>query len=157
MTPGTMQALTVGAILFVLGLIGFLSRRNMILMFLSLEMMLAGISTNFIAFGHHFGNFHGQVFAIMILTVASCEAALALSLVVALYRRSPTLDIRVWSNLRELPQSDASLKSVADELRENAKPEETEAPLPHLTPAGRDPMIDPMHDRLKTEILSPKA
>ncbi len=150
MSPATLQALTFGAILFVIGLVGFLSRRNMILMFLSLEMMLAGVTTNFIAFGYHFGNFQGQIFGIMILTVASCEAALALSLVVALYRRSPTLDITSWSDLRE-----TSKETDPDE--HVVLPPPSLEKLPTLTPAGRDPMIDPMDDRLKTDLSSPKA
>ncbi len=63
--------------LFSLGMIGFLTRRSLILMFLSLEMMLAGVSVNLIAFSKHYANFQGQVLAIMVLTIAACEAAIA--------------------------------------------------------------------------------
>ncbi len=78
--------LFVGAALFGLGMLGFLTRRNLILMFLSLEMMLAGVSLNFIVFGNLHGDLGGQVFVLFILTVAACEAALGLSLIVALFR-----------------------------------------------------------------------
>ncbi|MGN6545889.1 MAG: NADH-quinone oxidoreductase subunit NuoK, partial [Aureliella sp.] len=94
--------LFVGALLFGFGMFGFLTRRNLILMFLSLEMMLAGVSLNFIAFGNQHGDLGGQVFVLVILTVAACEAALALSLIVALYRSRHSLDVNVWRSLREI-------------------------------------------------------
>ena len=72
--------LFVGALLFGFGMFGFLTRRNLILMFLSLEMMLAGVSLNFIAFGNQHGDLGGQVFVLLILTVAACEAALEMTL-----------------------------------------------------------------------------
>src|SRR5262249_14369221 len=78
--------LIVGAILFVLGMIGFLTRRNLILMFLCAEMMLQGVAINLITFARHHGNLHGQVFTLFIITVAACEAALALALILMLYR-----------------------------------------------------------------------
>ena len=108
MTLITIQTLLIAAALFSIGLIGFLVRKNIILMFLSVELMLAGVATNFIAFGAHHGNPQGQLFAVLILTVASCEAAMALALVVALYRRKPTLNIFAWSGLREIEQSQNS-------------------------------------------------
>lgn len=93
--------LVVGAVLFVLGAIGFLTRRNLILMMLSAELMLHGVSLNFVAFSSARGNFQGQVFTIFILTIAACEAGIALALILALYRRRKTLDIRAWSDLGE--------------------------------------------------------
>src|SRR5690349_2434998 len=102
----TNMLLFVGATLFGLGMFGFLTRRNLILMFLSLEMMLAGVSLNFIAFGDLHGDLGGQVFVLLILTVAACEAALALSLIVALYRSRHSLDINLWRSLREINLSD---------------------------------------------------
>ena len=99
--PWTQNLLIFGGMLFSFGLLGFLTRRSMILLFLSLELMLAGVSMNLIAFGRHHGNLQGQVFAIMILTVAACEAAIALAMVTSLYRHRATLDIRAWSRLSE--------------------------------------------------------
>lgn len=93
--------LTVGAILFTLGLIGFLTRRNLIVMFLCAEMMLQGVAINFVAFSKHHGNMHGQVFTMFIIAVAACEAGIALALFLSLYRRKRTLDVSVWQDLRE--------------------------------------------------------
>jgi NADH-quinone oxidoreductase subunit K len=56
-------------------MIGFLARRNMIIMFLSAEMMLQGVTINLVAFSHYRGNLGGQVLTLFILTVAACEAA----------------------------------------------------------------------------------
>lgn len=89
------------AVLFVIGLIGFLIRRNMIVMFLCTELMFQGAAIAMIAFGRFHMDMSGQVFVIFILTVAAAEAALALALVVLLYRRKETLNAEVWSELRE--------------------------------------------------------
>src|SRR5204862_3020497 len=69
--------LVVGAILFALGMVGFLARRNLIIMFLSAEMMLQGVALNLVAFARFRGNLQGQAFTLFILTVAACEAATA--------------------------------------------------------------------------------
>src|SRR5262245_37456907 len=124
--------LVVGAILFALGLVGFLCRRNMILMFLSAEMMLQGVAINLVAFARYRGNLQGQVFVLFMLTVAACEAAVALALVLILYKSRKTLDVSVWQDLRE-----ADLEPVEDE--EPLPPPPPEAPLPQLPPAGPEP------------------
>ena len=77
--------MVVGAILFGLGLVGFLSRRNLIVMFLSTEVMFQGVLVNLVAFGRYNGNFDGQAFAMFLLVIAAVEAALALALVVVLF------------------------------------------------------------------------
>ena len=95
--------LAVGAILFVIGLIGFMSRRNLIVLFLSTELMFQGIAVNFIAFGrYHMGQafFHGQAFVGFLLVIAATEASLALGLVVLLFRRKNTLDADAWRELK---------------------------------------------------------
>ena len=93
--------LAVGAALFGLGLVGFLTRRNTITLFLCAELMLQGVVLNFLAFGRMHGSLNGQVFGLFIITVAACEAGLALALFLMLYRRSRSLDSGVWQNLRE--------------------------------------------------------
>jgi NADH-quinone oxidoreductase subunit K len=125
--------LIVGAILFALGMIGFLARRNMIVMFLSAEMMLQGVAINLTAFARFRGNLQGQAFVLFILAVAACEAAIALALVLMLYRGSRTLDVSVWQELRE-----AELEPIVDEEPLPAPP--PEEPLPKLTPAGKEPV-----------------
>ena len=103
--PAASQAVTVAlvlsAALFTIGLVGFLVRRNMILMFLCTELMLQAASLAFIAFGRARMDTGGQVFVIFILTVAAAEAALALGLVVLLYRRRETLSAESWQELHE--------------------------------------------------------
>ena len=74
---GLYNYLVVGAILFVLGMIGFLARRNLIVMFLSAEMMLQGVAVNLVAFARYRGNLQGQAFVLFMLTVAACEAGIA--------------------------------------------------------------------------------
>src|SRR5215469_12539032 len=93
--------LVVGAILFAFGMVGFLARRNLIVMFLSAEMMLQGVALNLVAFARFHGNLQGQVFTLFILTVAACEAAVALALILMLYRRARSLDVSLWQDLRE--------------------------------------------------------
>jgi NADH-quinone oxidoreductase subunit K len=139
MTPDVQRMLLVGAGLFVLGAIGFLTRRNLILMVLSAELMLHGVSLTLVTFGQLHQTNEGQVFTIFALTVAACEAGLALALVLALYRQSHSLDIRLWTELREhdlpAPPDDAPAMAV------EADPSGYEN-IPKLTvagPAPRDP------------------
>jgi NADH-quinone oxidoreductase subunit K len=125
--------LVVGAALLALGMVGFLTRRNFIIMFLSAEMMLQGVAINLVAFARARGNLQGQAFVLFILTIAACEAAIALALVLVLYRRRHSLDIADWQDLRESGQP-----ATVDV--EPLEPQPIEAPLPRLTPAGLEPL-----------------
>lgn len=124
--------LAIGAILFTLGLIGFLSRRNLIVMFLSAELMLQGVALNLVAFSRFHGNLHGQVFTLFVIAVAACEAGIALALFLMLYRRKRSLDVSVWQALRE-----PGLEEMTD--LEPLPAEAKEEPLPQLSPAGIEP------------------
>ena len=73
--------LTLGAILFGLGLIGFTVRRNIIVMFLCAELMLQGVSLNLVAWGRHHNDWGGQALVVFIITIAACEAVIALVLI----------------------------------------------------------------------------
>ena len=95
------NALTVGAILFSLGLVGILTRRNLIVMFLCAEMMLQGISVSLVAWSRYHGDWGGQVLVIFVLTVAACEAAVALVFVLQAFSRTGRLDAAAWQSLRE--------------------------------------------------------
>jgi len=86
--------------LFALGLIGFLCRRNLIVMFLSTELMFQGVVINAAAFARLDDHLQGQAFALFLLVIAAVEAALALGLVVLLFRRRGSLDAEVWSAMR---------------------------------------------------------
>ena len=125
--------LTLGAILFGLGIIGFLSRRNMIVIFLSTEMMLQGVSLSLVAWGRHHNDWGGQILVIFILTVAACEAAIALSLVLMLFQRSGSLDIAFWQQIRESDQP----PYIDEQIPEG--PSEGKQEWPHLPPAGIEP------------------
>lgn len=94
-------ALAVSALLFAIGIVGFLSRRNMIIMFLCTELMFQGAALAMVAFSRQHMDVSGQVFVIFILTVAAAEAALALGLVVLLHRRRETLSAEAWGELGE--------------------------------------------------------
>ena len=128
--------LLVGAILFTLGLTGFLIRRNLIVMFLCAEMMLQGVSLSLIAWGRFHSDWGGQMLVVFIITVAACEAGIALSLILMLCRESGSLDIINWQNSREegtMPYMD---REVPEEPLDDAL-------WPSLTPAGVEPKTDP--------------
>jgi NADH-quinone oxidoreductase subunit K len=102
--------LILGAMLFGIGLVGFASRRNMIVMFLSAEMMLQGVSLSLVAWGRWHNDFGGQMLVVFIIAVAACEAAVALALILVMFRRRGSLDIMLWHDLREdnqTPPTDA--------------------------------------------------
>src|ERR1700748_621858 len=92
--------LAVGAIMFCIGLIRFMTRRNLIVMFLCTELMFQGVAINLIAFGHFHQNLAGQGFVIFVLVIAAAEASLALGLVILLFREKNTLDADAWRQLR---------------------------------------------------------
>lgn len=92
--------LAVGALMFVIGLLGFMTRRNMIVMFLCTELMFQGVAINLIGFGAYNGNLAGQAFVIFVLVIAAAEASLALGLVVLLFRQKRTLDADAWRDLK---------------------------------------------------------
>lgn len=133
----TEHVLVAGAALFALGLLGFLTRRSLILVFISLELMLAAVSVNFVAFSRLHQNYQGQIMAIFVLTVAACEAALALTLIVSLYRRIRSLDFQVWNALGETshPYDGATPGQLGFVP--------TPMDFPRLTTAGLDPMDFP--------------
>jgi NADH-quinone oxidoreductase subunit K len=133
--------LVVGAALFALGMIGFLTRRNLIVLFLCAEMMLQGVAINLVAFARYRGNLQGQAFVLFILTVAACEAGVALALILMLYRRKRSLDVSAWQELREAGQ-----EAATDE--EPLPPGPREEPLPKLTPSG----IEPPHRREESHV-----
>jgi NADH-quinone oxidoreductase subunit K len=92
--------LLTGALLFALGLIGFVARRNLIVIFLCTELMFQGIVVTLVAASRYHMNLDGQTFVIFVLTIAAAEAALALGLVVLLFRRRHTLDAEAWSVMK---------------------------------------------------------
>ncbi|MCH9022115.1 MAG: NADH-quinone oxidoreductase subunit NuoK [Planctomycetes bacterium] len=97
--------LLIGAVLFVLGLVGFVTRRNLILMFLCTELMLQGVILTLVGFNRHWlsqgaAGLDGQSFTIFLLVIAAAEAALAMALVMVLQRYKPTLDAAAFSEMK---------------------------------------------------------
>ena len=84
--------LIMAALLFTIGCVGVLVRRNVIVMLMSIELMLNAANLTFIAFAHELQSMTGHVFALFVITVAACEAAVGLAIVLALFRRRQTTD-----------------------------------------------------------------
>jgi NADH-quinone oxidoreductase subunit K len=129
--------LALGAVLFVIGGLGFVTRRNLILMLLCTELMLHGVSLTLLAFGHIHGSSAGQVFTVFVLTVAACEAGVGLALVLSLYQRAKSLDVSLWSSLRD-PGVDLPLEEF-EELPSSS--DESYHEFPALTTAGVRPTV----------------
>ena len=85
--------LTVSAILFALGTYGVLTRRNAIVIFMCIELMLNSVNLTFIALSRHLNNLDGQIFVFFVMTVAAAEAAVGLALMIAYFRNRETIDV----------------------------------------------------------------
>ena len=93
--------LTLGAILFCLGVAGiFVNRKNVILLLMCIELMLLAVNMNFVAFSHFMNNLDGQVFVFFILTVAAAEAAIGLAILVVLFRNRKTINVAELDDLK---------------------------------------------------------
>ncbi len=95
---GTVVGLS--AILFGIGLFGFLARRNIILMFVSVEVMLNAVNLSLVGFSQHLGDTRGQVLALFVIAVAAAEAAVGLGLVIALNRNKPLTGVEDLTKLK---------------------------------------------------------
>ena len=92
--------LALSAVLFGIGLIGFLARRNIILMLVSIEIMLNGVNVSLAAFSQHLQDPRGQVMALFVIAVAAAEAAVGLGLVIALNRNRPGASVEDLTQLK---------------------------------------------------------
>ena len=91
---GLAHYLTVGAVLFALGIFGvFLNRKNVIVILMSVELMLLAVNINLVAFSAFLGDLVGQVFALLVLTVAAAEAAIGLAIVVVYFRNRGSIAV----------------------------------------------------------------
>jgi NADH-quinone oxidoreductase subunit K len=101
MTPETVTVgvglshyLTVSAILFTIGIFGiFLNRKNLIVIMMSIELMLLAVNINLVAFSSFLNDLVGQVFTMLVLTVAAAEAAIGLAIVVVFYRNRRSIEV----------------------------------------------------------------
>jgi NADH-quinone oxidoreductase subunit K len=127
--------LLVGGLLFAIGTVGFLVRRNLIVLFLCAEIMLQGITVSLVAWGRYYDDWGGQMLVLFMIAVAACEAAIAMTLIVALSRRSGQLDMVLWQDLRE--------EGVSPYVDREVPEDRDEAPVwPVLPPAGVEPDVD---------------
>ncbi|GAP62215.1 MAG: NADH-quinone oxidoreductase subunit NuoK [Ardenticatenia bacterium] len=85
--------LLLGAVLFVIGMLGVLLRRNAIVIFMSIELMLNAVNLTFVALARHLNSLDGQVFVFFVMTVAAAEVAIGLALIVAIFRSLGTSDV----------------------------------------------------------------
>ncbi|HXO32779.1 MAG TPA: NADH-quinone oxidoreductase subunit NuoK [Candidatus Acidoferrales bacterium] len=89
----TLHYLVLGAALFLLGVIGVLTRRNVVIVLMSIELILNAVNLNLVAFSRMWGEVHGQVFAIFVITDAAAEAAVGLGILIAFFRNKETVNI----------------------------------------------------------------
>jgi NADH-quinone oxidoreductase subunit K len=92
--------LALSAILFAIGTIGVLTRRNAIVIFMCVELMLNAVNLSLIAFSAHMGDIHGQILVFFSLCVAAAEAAVGLAIIIAIFRNNLTVDITKINLLR---------------------------------------------------------
>ena len=102
MTPEitTAHYVALSALIFGVGLFGVITRRNAVIILMSLELMLNGANLAFVAFSRHHGNLQGQVFTFFVIAVAAAEAAVALAILIALFRLKGGIDLDDASELK---------------------------------------------------------
>jgi len=98
---GPTHYLVLSSLIFMIGLVGFLTRRNVIVIMMSIELMLNSVNINLIAFSDQLHKLGGQVFAVFVITVAAAEAAVGLGIVISLFRNKETvnadeIDLMKW-------------------------------------------------------------
>ncbi len=92
--------LTLGAMLFVIGIVGVLVRRNVIVLLMAIELIMNAVNINMVAFSYYLSSIEGQIFTIFIITVAAAQAALGLALIVLIYRNHGTINIDAMNRMR---------------------------------------------------------
>ncbi|RJQ44485.1 MAG: NADH-quinone oxidoreductase subunit NuoK [Nitrospiraceae bacterium] len=85
--------IVLSAIVFSIGVFGFLARRNLIIVFMSVELMLNSVNISLVAFSHYLQSMRGQILVFFIITVAAAEAAIGLAILIAFYRNNPTIKV----------------------------------------------------------------
>ena len=97
---GLNHYLILSAVLFSLGMIGVLMRRNAIVILMSIELMLNAVNLSFIAFGKYNHNIDGQIMVFFVMTIAAAEAAVGLALAVSIFKRFKEVNIRFFEHLK---------------------------------------------------------
>ena len=116
-TITTHHFVILGLILFSIGVIGVIARRNIFVIYMSIELMLNGINLIFVAFSRYHLNMDGQIIAILLIAVAAVEAAVFLSVIILLFRSKKSLDTDSFVGLKWLPPSTIKVNTKAvDEI-----------------------------------------
>jgi NADH-quinone oxidoreductase subunit K len=97
----TQDFLIVSAALFAIGVAGVVSRRNLFVIFMSIELMLNGVNLSFLAFARHLGNMNGHVYAFLTIALAAAEAAIGLAIVILLFKNKESLSIDDFKQLKQ--------------------------------------------------------
>ncbi|TAL28593.1 MAG: NADH-quinone oxidoreductase subunit NuoK [Nitrospirae bacterium] len=92
--------LMLSAAVFMIGVFGFLTRRNIIIMFMSVELMLNGVNISLISFSHYLQDLRGQILVFFIITVAAAEAAIGLAIIIALFRNKSTAHVDEMNEMK---------------------------------------------------------
>jgi NADH-quinone oxidoreductase subunit K len=100
MTAGAGHFLTLSAILFTLGTIGVLVRRDPLIVFMSIELMLNSVNLSFVTFSRYLSSADGQVFVFIIMTVAAAEVVVGLALIVSIFQRAHRIDVDDLDEMR---------------------------------------------------------
>ncbi|MGR3218766.1 MAG: NADH-quinone oxidoreductase subunit NuoK [Candidatus Anammoxibacter sp.] len=87
------HCLILSAMLFSIGVVGVLTRRNAIIIFMSIELMLNAVNVAFVAFANHLDSMDGQIFVFFIMTVAAAEAGVGLAIIINIYRHKSTVNV----------------------------------------------------------------
>ena len=93
MEPQLSWYLALSAVLFTIGVTGVIIKRNVISMFMCIELMLNAVNLTFVAFASYFGDVTGQLFVFIVMTVAAAEAAVGLGIIIAIFRNRESLDV----------------------------------------------------------------
>ena len=93
MTPQLSWYLALSAVLFTIGVVGVIVKRNVIAMFMCIELMLNAVNLSFVAFSSYFRDVSGQLFVFIVMTVAAAEAAVGLGIIIAIFRNRESLDV----------------------------------------------------------------
>jgi NADH-quinone oxidoreductase subunit K len=96
----TQSYLLVSAILFIIGTVGVLTRRNPLVIFMCIEMMLNAANLTLVAYANHLRNMEGQIFVFFVMTVAAAEVVVGLAIIVAIFRLRETINIDLLDSMK---------------------------------------------------------
>jgi NADH-quinone oxidoreductase subunit K len=98
--PGLTHYLILSAIIFSMGMVGVLLRKNTIVILMCIELMLNAVNLTFVAFSKYSGNINGQIMVFFVMTIAAAEAAVGLAIAVAIFKRFKEINIRFFEHLK---------------------------------------------------------